>query len=83
MLRRGALALRYRAHALVAADQAAQLQGFATAAQGAKKQKLTTTKGAKQAVSGKDAREESASEKKFKLLLEVGSASQPCNSNAK
>jgi hypothetical protein len=71
MLGRGVVALRHRLQALVAADSSLQLHCFAAAAQGAKKQKVTTTKGAKQAASGRDAREESASEKKFKLLLEV------------
>ncbi len=76
MLGRGVVALRHRLQALIAADSSLQLHCFAAAAQGAKKQKVTTTKGAKQAASGRDAREESASEKKFKLLLEVCSIKQ-------
>ena len=76
MLGRGVVALRQRLQALVAADPSLHLHCFAAAAQGAKKQKVTTTKGAKQAASGRDAREESASEKKFKLLLEVCSITQ-------
>lgn len=70
------MALRHRIQAAAAAAaQGTQTEAFATAAQqpsaGARKQKITTSKAPKQAASSKAAREESAAERKFKLLLDV------------